>query len=291
MKNPASKLGLISALAISAASFVQTASAENMGYFQFSVTGGSAENPSGSDVSIQHKSLSGAFLYDVNENVDIILNAQRNTNTFDDYGILYGSIHEGNYAFSAHGLYSINNGLKLGGFFGLNNTNNDDDGYSYRALFGGVEAHYSFNDNTGVYMQAGVVSQRDDEGTGSMGFDDGEFIRLGAFHAFNWGGVVSLDIERAKSDFYEDDDEPGDLWSYGLTYEHDLNAIENGTVVAGVRKAQFDAVGDGDLVNETSYFLGFKFGFGGGAAAQKRAGMIGDPYTIIKADTYVPGMD
>ena len=104
--------------------------------------------------------------------------------------------------------------------------------------------------------------------------------------------TLGLDVEMGSSNLYEDNDEPGQFRSFTITYEDTLPIQENLSYQVGLRSSNFDALNDPEDVNETSVFFGIKFNFGGNSAfEQKKAGLVGDPYTPRRAAAVLPFTD
>jgi len=237
--------------------------------------------------------LQGAYLVQIGSRGSAVLNGSLLKTNIGDSDILNGADLDFEANLSVHGLYKINEKVNLGAFLGAAFV---DHGYAYwgekyTTRFGGLEAHFTPIEKTTFFIQAGAGEDIDNNNV-SSGFEGGNFVRLGAFHTFETGGIISADFEFANSDEYEDADEPGAFSSYALTYEKDLMAWEKTTFSAGIRQSVFDAEVDGDKFTETTAFVGLRFNFGGSTAvSQKKAGLIGTPYLPARAASWVPALD
>ena len=267
-----------------------TAHAEIAGNIQVSYQSGDWQNP-GQDEDFSATNVAGSISYTLENGLSFILNVD-----FDepDYPSGFSNSSQGinQESTSLHVLYPVTDTFKVGGFLGLANTDNGSSStYDYRGKFVGVEAHALISDSMGVFGQFGNYDQRDDEGTDEMGFTNGQFYRLGLYNQYANGSVSKILLERGTSTSYEDSDEPGIIDSVEVSHEIPIKAINNTVFEFGVRSARFEALNDDDEVREQSFFLGWKFNFGGSTFNQYAAGLVGDPYTIKRADKFVSELD
>ena len=155
----------------------------------------------------------------------------------------------------------------------------------------GLEAIYPVNDRFTVYAQIAKVDAPSYDTQDSAGYVDGSVARIGAYYAGFDRTTLYLDYEVGRSDVYEDSNEPGEFSLVTIGGETAIGA-GNWAVTYAANFGSFDAVGDTDLVEETSYGIGVRYYFGGAtAAATLDAGMIGTPQIPLRASTYVTGTD
>jgi hypothetical protein len=142
-----------------------------------------------------------------------------------------------------------------------------------------------------IYGQLGYWDPPGGEDLDSFGFYHGTFLRAGVMYT-GWGRTaVSFELERAISDRYEENDEPGD---FGSIYLGGVTALNNPAfqITYGVRSSFFDAEVDPDRTEETSVSLGFRYVFGGQEPGSlERQGILGSPYLPRRASNWTPSLE
>jgi hypothetical protein len=265
------------------------ASATGSGYFELSYDAFSAyEHDNEDEDSSNSGTISGAYAFEIGSGQSIILEGIYHT---DEYGT---SIYEADTIapqtqVGVHYMYTLNSGMKVGAFAGYGDAPHEDDDEHYQVAFGGVEAIYAVSPDLTLFGQVGLGTSLDADALESSGFLGGTFLRIGATYSGMDSTALTLDMEIAGSSEYEDDDEPGSFLSVGLSGITSLTADDTWSATYGARYAVFDALGDSNSISETSLNLGIRYAFGGTNALD--AGIIGLPYTPLRASVWTPTMD
>lgn len=272
------------------------ATAQDVGYVGLTFGYNDAENPdrangTGSSTSV---TLDGAYAYSFGSGNTLVFEGSYRDDSYDP-NIVGGMEMEPQYQIGLHYLRDVNSGLKAGGFLSYGVAPHSDPNEDYKVGLIGVEAIYDTNAQFVLYGQLAYgdsFDNPDNSTQSSFGFHRGKVLRAGAIYTGLEKTDISLEFEYGASVSYEDDSEPGRFFSVALGGETQLSANGKWTTNYGIRYAHFNAQTDGDSIDEASISLGFRYMFGANKSSDlAKAGIIGLPYTPLRASAWTPEMD
>jgi len=192
-----------------------------------------------------------------------------------------------------HYQYVLSDRLSLGLFGGHGRADHDDPREDYIVNFIGVEGIYDAGNDVTFFAQLGSVDSPNSESQSSSGYDSGQIYRLGIAYTGIERTSILFDLEFGQSKEYEDDDEPGDFLVVGLSGETLLKSNPNWSINYGVRFGNYDAKNDPDDIKETTFTIGARYNFGRARGNVDRVenGLIGLPYTPLRASAWTPALD
>lgn len=194
---------------------------------------------------------------------------------------------------AAHYVYGFSNGATASAFLGRGWAPHDSAAEDYALIYGGIGGSYAIGSDWAVYGQVGAGDAPDAVTTDSAGFDNAYFARAGVTYTGLQGTALSLELETAHADTYEDAGEPGDFGAIALSGVTALPSNPAFQFTYGLRSSYYDAgPDDGDRTEEVSASLGFRYVFGGKAPGGfEREGVLGSPYLPLRASNWVPSVD
>lgn len=288
------------AFAVTAAGFLSCASptmAQGVGYVGLTFGYNDAENIDNDDRDYGNSvTVDGAYAFRFGGSNTLVFDASYRSDGFDD--VIDELDVEGmapQYQIGAHYLRDVTSNAKLGGFlsYGVaphDNLLNED----YKVWLLGVEAIFDVSPQVILFGQLAFgdsIDNPDNSTQDSFGFHRGKVVRAGAIYTGLQNTDISLEFEIGGSKAYEDDDEPGRFYSVALGGQTALGG-SNWAATYGVRYAGFAAREDGDAIDEMTASIGFRYIFGANKPSDiARAGIIGLPYTPLRASAWTPAMD
>jgi len=279
---------------------VNTAQAQNLSYIGVIGQSTSGTNrPNKDDGDGAAFGFEAGLVYDINSVSRIVAEGRYlNWNSDDDDGPgnLFDDEPGKEVSVAIHYLRDAGTNLTYGGFLMLGSSVSDeddvsDDTYEHYAI--GIEGTYKINDMFTTYGQLGVANTIDDDSADdSSGYLGGEFVRLGAVYTRFENTNLFLDLQIGRSDEYEDDDEPGKFQRIALGGETSFGAARNWAVTYEISQAEYDAVGDPNVIDVTTVGLGMRYYFGGSQSRDfMEAGAIGTPDIISRANLYTVNLN
>ncbi len=192
-----------------------------------------------------------------------------------------------------HYQYSLSDRLSLGVFGAHGRADHDDPREDYIVNFVGIEGIYDAGNDVTFFAQLGSVDSPNSEEQSSSGYDSGQIYRLGIAYTGLERTSILFDIELGQSKEYEDSDEPGDFLVVGLSGETLLKTNPSWSINYGVRFGSYDARNDPDRIKETTVTIGARYNFGRvrGNVHRVEDGLIGLPYTPLRASAWTPALD
>ncbi|MBI1493810.1 hypothetical protein [Halocynthiibacter styelae] len=192
-----------------------------------------------------------------------------------------------------HYQYALSERLSLGLFAGHGRADHDDPREDYIVNFIGLEGIYNPGGHFTFFAQLGAVDSPNSDSQSSSGYDNGEIYRLGVTYTGWERTSVLFDFEYGQSDEYEDSNEPGEFLVVGLSGETRLRNNPKWAINYGIRYGKYNARNDDDNIEETSVTLGARYYFGRSAASSNSVadGLIGLPYTPLRASAWTPALD
>jgi hypothetical protein len=197
---------------------------------------------------------------------------------------------------AAHYVYGFGNGATVNGFLGYGKarhaesfTNNED----FPVIYGGIGGSFAFDPNWVAYGQLGLGNNPDSGITDSFGFYRADFARAGVTFTGLQGTALTLELEKASAEQYEDFGEPGDFGAVSFGGVTALASNTSWQFSYGVRSSFYDSREiDGDRTEETSASVGVRYVFGGKTPGEfEREGILGSPYLPLRASSWTPSID
>jgi hypothetical protein len=248
------------------------------------------EDPSDPTFTGRSTTLDGLYRWTLGPGALVLEGSYRSDNI--DTDILFGTEMTTQAHLAAHYVYNLGDAATVSGFLGYGVAPHDTDDEDYALVYGGVGASYAASPTFTVYGQLGIGDSPGNDTTSSSGFEGGEFARIGISYTGYAGTELSLEYERAFSDEYEDEEEPG---SFGSVYFGGVTALPSNTafqITYGARTSFFDAQSDNNRVDEVTASLGIRYVFGGKAPGDNvREGVLGSPYVPLRATNWTPALD
>ncbi len=250
-----------------------------------------AENaPSNPTITGRSTTLDGLYRWTLGPGSLVIEGSHRGDNIDSD--ILFGTEMTTQSHIAAHYVYNLGTAATVSGFIGYGTAPHDDPEEEFDLVYGGIGGSYAASPVFTVYGQLGVGDAPNEDNTDSFGFSGGEFARLGATYTGWQGTALSIEYERAFSDNYEDEGEPGSFASLSINGVTAIPANPAFQVTYGARKSFFDAQNDPNRVEEVTASLGIRYVFGGKAPGDyEREGVLGSPYVPLRASNWTPALD
>ncbi len=215
---------------------------------------------------------------------------------YEDYsneGVFWGSPPDLSAQIGGHYIASLANGMTIGGFAAYGYAPHDSDPDElYQVVFGGAEFTKPIGTNIVAFGQVGYGTTLNSAALDSSGFYNGYFVRAGASYTGLGNTILTLDLEYAATAEYEDDDEPGEMWSGSLSGVTPIGMGGQLVATYEARYGWFDALNDDDSADETTIELGIRYMFGGSTSKDLLdAGMIGLPYIPLRASVMTTVQD
>jgi len=274
---------------------VTAATAQNVGYVGLTFGYNDAEDPADNDRdSSTSVTLDGAYAYSFGSGNTLVFEGSYRNDNYD-LNIINNREIEPQYQFGLHYLRDLNSGLKAGGFLSYGMAPHSGLNEDYKVGLIGIETIYDTNRKFVLFGQLAYgdsFDNPDNSTQSSFGFHRGKVLRAGAIYTGFGKTDISLELEYGTSISYEDSDEPGRFYSVALGGETQLSANSNWVANYEIRYAYFDAKTDPDDIDETSINIGFRYLFGARkSSGLAKAGIIGLPYTPLRASVWTPKMD
>lgn len=248
------------------------------------------EDPSDPTRTGRSTTLEGLYRWTLGPGSLVLEGSYRDDGITDD--IMFGSEMTSQRNLAVHYVYNLGTAATVSGFLAYGSAPHDVPIEDFEVVYGGIGGSYAPSPIFTVYGQLGVGDAPNDDTTDSFGFSGGEFARLGVSYTGFAGTELSLEYERAFSDRYEDDDEPG---SFGSLYFGGVTALPSNPafqITYGARNAFFDAQNDNNRVDEVTASLGIRYVLGGKAPGDyAREGVLGSPYIPLRASNWTPAND
>lgn len=261
------------------------------GYIGLSFGQYDKEDPDASDTVTGHSiTLEGLYRWTLGPGSLVLEGSHRNDNIDSD--TLFGTEMTTQSHLAAHYVYNLGTAATVSSFVGYGVAPHDVDAEDYALVYGGIGGSYAASPDFAIYGQLGVGDAPNDDTTDSFGFSGGEFARLGLTYTGWQGTAISVEYERAFSDNYEDEGEPGSFASVYLGGVTAIPANPAFQITYGARKSFFDAQSDENRVEEVTASLGIRYVFGGKAPGEsERQGVLGSPYLPLRATNWTPALD
>lgn len=200
---------------------------------------------------------------------------------------------------AAHYVYGFGNGATVSGFLGYGQAPHDSLEEDYTVVYAGIGTSYAIGSDWVVYGQVGAGDAPDSDTTSSFGFYHAWFARAGVTYTGWQGTALTLELEQAHADIYEDGPngiDPAEAGDFGAIYFGGVTALPSNPafqITYGARTSFYDAGDiDGDRTEETSAHLGVRYVFGGKTPGGfEREGILGSPYLPLRASNWVPSVD
>lgn len=250
-------------------------------------------NPTDGDRDTSHgTTVDGIFGYRFGGGHTLAFEALYRDDTYSP-PISDGDLIEAQHQVALHYLYQFGNGLSVGAFYGMGEAPHPDANEQYEVSFGGVQVAYNTPNDITLFAQYGLVDSPNNAALSSAGYQDGYIARVGATYTGFARTAITFDLERGESDEYEDGGEPGDFVTARIGGQTSFRSNPNLKVDYGIRLARFNALNDSDIVYERTVYVGMRFEFGGsgGAGNLHQNGLIGVPYTPLRASAWTPALD
>lgn len=234
--------------------------------------------------------IDGAFGFSGGGAFNFIVEASNRTDAYTT-SLISGTPSTAETNLAGHVWFDLGTQAKIGAFGGYAFATNADPRERQTVTYLGVQAVQDMSRDLLVFGQIGAGTSGPVGTKLSYGFHNGVFARAG----IAWGGLANTslraEIEVAASPRYEATSEPGMFRSLMIGGETAFGG-GNWAATYGVRTALYDALGDPDMLEETTITAGIRYTFGGkGAQERLRAGMIGTPLLPVRATTVTPMMD
>ena len=284
---------ILTTLGVAAALLTSTAvQADSFGYVGATGIYGSAANTEDSfvETAVAAK-IDGAYAFTLGNGGTLVVDGMYRV---DNY---VPSTHDGDaslpqYQASVHYIHPMSGNLSLNGFAGYGVAPFDDTNEVYQVGFVGAGVTYVSSDTTSFFGQAGYGTSGDADAMSSAGFYNGYFVRAGVIYTGMESAIIRVDAEYAATEEYEDSSEPGEMWSVAVSGESQLGSNENLVVTYGVGYGFYDAVGDPDLLAETTASVGVRYMFGGATPSKFASlGYVGSPNLPLRGSFWTPTMD
>ena len=291
------------------AASVQMAQAQDLSYVGIigqSTTGNQAGNPEGDGSAFGVPDGDGSafgveagVVYELNNVSRIAVEGQYldwSTDDDDGPGNLFDEEPGTEASIAIHYLRDAGANLTYGGFLMIGSSVSDEDyagDNTYEHYAVGIEVTYRINSQFLTYGQLGITDTVDsDLVDDSSGYLGGEFVRLGGAYTGFENTHLFLDVQIGRSDEYEDENEPGEFQRIALGGETRFGADLNWGVTYEIAKAEYNAVGDSNLIDVTTIGLGMRYYFGGSSAGDMMdVGAIGTPDIISRANLWTSSLD
>lgn len=234
-------------------------------------------------------SLSGAAAIPVGAMGTVIFEGETRRDSHEG-AIVDGDDMKSSRQLGTHYLHDFG-GNKLGAFLAYADAKHAAVNEDYSAIFGGIEVIVNMPYSFTLYGQGGSGDENDGDQS-SEGYKQGKFVRVGVAYSGIPHTLLKLDHEEGKSAAYEDLGERGAFKKSSLMGETGIPAVKGLTVTYGISRGEYDAKRDPDLIEETSYYVGIRYYFGGATSVTAlKSGLIGLPSTPMRSMAWVPALD
>ncbi len=268
------------------------ASAQSFGFIGGSIDYGYGLNSTDNDEFFAFApQIEAGYVFSLQNGASIVVDAMLRMDNYDP-DLLDDEVPLLQYQVGAQYLQPISDRLILGGFAGYGIASFEDDDEVYQVGFIGGSVSYAATDMITIFGQAGYGTSFDEAAMSSAGFYNGYMVRAGVVYTGFEKITLRAEAEYAATESYEDNNEPGEMFTIALLGEYQIGSNDNLVMTFGARFGQFDALVDPDLAQETSVQLGVRYTFGGGTSADlMERGYYGSPYLPLRSSFWTPTQD